>query len=66
MSDAPVMVVGIGASAGGLHALQQFFEAMPAVSEMAFVIVMHLAPEHESHLATLLQPFTTMPQPRPD
>ena len=61
MSDAPVMVVGIGASAGGLQALQQFFEAMPAASEMAFVIVMHLAPEHESHLATLLQPFTTMP-----
>jgi len=60
-SDAPVIVVGIGASAGGLQPLQQFFEAVPAISEMAFVIVMHLAPEHESHLATLLQPCTTMP-----
>jgi len=60
-SPPPFIVVGIGASAGGLHALQQFFEAMPAANDMAFVIVTHLAPEQESHLATLLQPYTTMP-----
>ncbi len=60
-SHTPFIVVGIGASAGGLRALQQFFEAMPAASEMAFVIVTHLAPEQESHLATLLQPCTAMP-----
>jgi two-component system CheB/CheR fusion protein len=54
-------VVGIGASAGGLQALQHFFEVMPATSGLAFVIVMHLAAEHESHLTELIQPYTTMP-----
>ncbi len=54
-------VVGIGASAGGLQALQHFFEVMPATSGLAFVIVMHLAAEHESHLTELIQPYTIMP-----
>ncbi|MCC6453769.1 MAG: PAS domain-containing protein [Caldilineaceae bacterium] len=54
-------VVGIGASAGGLRALRQFFEQSPNDSGMAFVIVTHLAPDHESHLAELLQSATTMP-----
>src|SRR5690349_7923631 len=57
----PFIVVGIGASAGGLEALQRFFEQMPTTSGMAFVVVTHLAPEHESHLAALLQPYTAMP-----
>ncbi|MCX6050349.1 MAG: PAS domain-containing protein [Chloroflexi bacterium] len=57
----PFIVVGIGASAGGLEALQRFFEQMPTTSGMAFVVVTHLAPKHESHLAALLQPCTTMP-----
>ncbi|HSL27725.1 MAG TPA: chemotaxis protein CheB [Anaerolineales bacterium] len=54
-------VVGIGASAGGLKALQSFFEALPAEPGMAFVVITHLHPEHESHLAELLQKHTRMP-----
>src|SRR5215203_4338208 len=55
------LVVALGASAGGLNALQQFFEHLPPDSGMAFVVMMHLAPDHESHLAALLQGFTRMP-----
>ena len=54
-------VVGIGASAGGLAALKTFFEQVPADGDLAFVVVMHLSPEHESHLAELLQPHVAMP-----
>jgi two-component system CheB/CheR fusion protein len=54
-------VVGIGASAGGLRALQHFFAALPACPGMVFVVVLHLSPEHESHLAPLLQVHTAMP-----
>jgi two-component system CheB/CheR fusion protein len=49
-------VVGIGASAGGLSALKTFFAQVPADSGLSFVVVVHLAPEHPSHLADLLQP----------
>jgi len=54
-------LVGLGGSAGAIPALQKFFEAMPADSGQAFVVVMHLAPEHESTLAELLQRCTPMP-----
>ncbi|MGB6056062.1 MAG: CheR family methyltransferase [Burkholderiaceae bacterium] len=54
-------VVGLGASAGGLSALQRFFEQTPADSGMAFVVVLHLSPDHESNAATLLQRATAMP-----
>jgi len=54
-------VVGIGASAGGLPALQRLFENMPAVHEMAFVIILHLSPKHPSSAATILQRATRMP-----
>ena len=53
-------VVGIGASAGGLEALKEFFSAMPADSGMAFVIVQHLEPSHESRMAEILAKCTTM------
>lgn len=53
-------VVGLGASAGGLQALKRFFEGMPAESGMAFVVIMHLSPEHESHAAAILQNTTRM------
>ncbi|HSL44198.1 MAG TPA: chemotaxis protein CheB [Anaerolineales bacterium] len=56
-----VVVVGIGASAGGLQALQSFFEALPSDTGMVYVVIMHLHPEHESHLAELLQTRTHMP-----
>ncbi|MFT0167613.1 CheR family methyltransferase [Paraburkholderia mimosarum] len=54
-------VVGIGASAGGLSALLSFFEALPAHTSMAFVVVVHLAPDHVSNLPGLLQKATAMP-----
>lgn len=54
-------VVGIGASAGGLSALQSFFDALPGDTGMAFVVITHLHPEHESHMAELLQRHTVMP-----
>ncbi len=54
-------IVGIGASAGGLSALLAFFESLPAHTSMAFVVVVHLAPDHESNLAALLRKATAMP-----
>jgi two-component system CheB/CheR fusion protein len=54
-------VVGIGASAGGIRALKQFFRAVPADSNMAYVVILHLSPDHESNLAQILQ--TTAPIP---
>jgi CheB methylesterase len=54
-------VVGLGGSAGSLSALQAFFSQMPEDSGLAFVVVLHLSPEHESSLATLLQNVTAMP-----
>jgi two-component system, chemotaxis family, CheB/CheR fusion protein len=53
-------VVGIGASAGGLEALRSFLSRMPADSGLAIVVVVHLSPQHESHLEQLLQPYTAM------
>jgi two-component system CheB/CheR fusion protein len=54
-------VVGIGASAGGLPALLRLFENMPANNGMAFVVVMHLSPRHQSNADELLQRVTRMP-----
>ena len=54
-------VVGIGASAGGLEAFEEFFKAMPPDSGMAFVLVAHLAPTHASLLPELVQKRTQMP-----
>ena len=54
-------VVGIGASAGGLDAVRRFFEHMPSDSGMAFVVVFHLSPDHESSAAALIGQVTTMP-----
>ena len=54
-------VVGIGASAGCLTVLKRFFDNVPPDSGLAFVIVVHLSPEHKSHLADLLQPHVRFP-----
>lgn len=56
-----VPVVALGASAGGVPALQKFLSHLPKDSGMAFVVVMHLSPDYESHLASILQGFTTLP-----
>ena len=53
-------IVGIGASAGGLEALEQFFTNMPKDSGMAFVVIQHLDPNHAGILPELLQRITTM------
>ncbi|MBI5568441.1 MAG: PAS domain-containing protein, partial [Desulfomonile tiedjei] len=53
-------IVGIGASAGGLDAFEQFFNNMPPDSGMAFVIVQHLDPTHKSILTDLLRSYTRM------
>ena len=53
-------VVGIGASAGGLKAIKTLLEGMPSAPDMAFVIVMHLSPNHESNAAAIFQQSTGM------
>ena len=53
--------VGIGASAGGVNALQRFFEVLPSDVEAAFVVVVHLDPAHESELPSILATRTKMP-----
>jgi two-component system, chemotaxis family, CheB/CheR fusion protein len=54
-------IVGIGASAGGLEAFELFFRHLSADSGMAFVLVSHLDPSHESILTEILQRSTAMP-----
>jgi two-component system, chemotaxis family, CheB/CheR fusion protein len=53
-------IVGIGASAGGLEALEQFFSKMPSDTGMAFVIIQHLDPTHKGIMPELLQRTTSM------
>ncbi|MCG3774548.1 MAG: Chemotaxis protein methyltransferase [Nitrospira sp.] len=57
------LVVGIGASAGGLAAMKAFLSGIPAGTDpgMAFVLVQHLAPDHKSLLVELIQRATPMP-----
>lgn len=55
-----LLVVGIGASAGGVSALQTFFENVPANSGMAYVVILHLSPDYDSQLAKILQQVTTL------
>ena len=54
-------VVGIGASAGGLDALERFFGALPVDSGAAFVVIQHLSPDHKSMMDNLLSRYTSMP-----
>ncbi|HKO51576.1 MAG TPA: chemotaxis protein CheB [Polyangiaceae bacterium] len=54
-------VIALGGSAGGIPALRRFFAQMTASSGMAFVVILHLAPEHESSLSGILQTVTSMP-----
>jgi two-component system CheB/CheR fusion protein len=54
-------IVGIGASAGGLEACRRLLAALPPTPGMAFILVQHLDPTHESMMAELLAGFTAMP-----
>ena len=58
--DKNFFVVGVGASAGGLRALEEFFENMPADSDAAFVVIQHLSPDFKSLMKELLERYTKM------
>jgi len=55
------LIVGIGASAGGIQALKVFFQNVPRDSGIAYVVILHLSPDHDSKLAEVLQVATSMP-----
>jgi two-component system, chemotaxis family, CheB/CheR fusion protein len=59
--EPPFPVAGIGASAGGIQALQAFFEALPDRVGAALVVIVHLDPGHQSDLAHILATRTRMP-----
>ncbi len=60
----PKYVVGIGASAGGLEAIEAFFKNLQAKSGLAFVVVQHLSPDYKSLMVELLSKYTAMPVAR--
>ena len=60
VNEQPFCIAGIGASAGGLEAFEQFFSAMPSDGNVGFVLVPHLDPSHTSMLPELLQRLTKM------
>ncbi len=63
-SGPELFVVGVGASAGGLQALQAFFGAIKEVPNAAFVVVQHLSPDFKSFMVELLTKHTQMPVQR--
>src|SRR4051812_37775614 len=63
-SAGKIPLVAIGASAGGLEVFQQFFTQMPVESGLAFVLLQHLDPEHETLLPELLARHTSIPVER--
>ena len=63
-SQAPTHYVGIGASAGGLEAIDAFFNTMDPESGCAFIVVQHLSPDHKSLMTELLSKRTSMPVQR--
>ncbi len=58
--DTGFPIVGLGASAGGLEALEAFFSHMPYDSDIAFVVIQHLSPKHKSIMGALLSKCTQM------
>jgi two-component system, chemotaxis family, CheB/CheR fusion protein len=63
-SENDLLLVGIGASAGGIQALKQFFQNVPADSNMAYIVILHLSPDHDSKLAEVLQVVSSIPVSR--
>ncbi|MEP1062144.1 MULTISPECIES: CheR family methyltransferase [Cyanophyceae] len=59
--EAPFPVVGVAASAGGLEAFTQLLHHLPTDTGMAFVLIQHLAPDHESLLSKILARATPLP-----
>src|SRR5512135_2456534 len=60
-SDDPLIVVGVGASAGGLEALSDLLANLPENTGMAIVVVQHLDPHYETNLSNLLSRVTHLP-----
>ena len=58
---APSHYVGIGASAGGLEAIEKFITNMPVQNQLAFIIVQHLSPDYKSLMVELLAKKTEIP-----
>jgi len=58
--DTP-LIVGVGASAGGLEAFTELLSHLPGDTGLAFVLIQHLDPSHESHLTELLSKASKMP-----
>lgn len=54
-------VIAVGASAGGLDALERFFESLPMQTGAAFVVIQHLSPDHKSMMGNLLGRYTSIP-----
>ena len=61
VSDELMPICGIGASAGGVKALQQFFQTIDPDLGLAYVVIVHLAPDFPSHLSEILGSWTKMP-----
>ena len=57
----PKLIIGIGASAGGLKPIEEFFRNMPSDTGMAFVVVQHLSPDFKSLMDELLGRHAGMP-----
>ena len=55
------LIVGIGCSAGGVEALTQFFEQVRPDSGLAYVVILHLSPDHDSQLTQILQGVASIP-----
>ncbi|QDG52994.1 PAS domain S-box protein [Persicimonas caeni] len=60
-NDEPLAVVGLGASSGGITALNNFFDVMAPDTGLAFVVILHLNPDFETHVHELLDAHTDMP-----
>ena len=60
-TKSPTHYIGIGASAGGLEAIEAFFSNMPEKTNLAFIIVQHLSPDYKSLMVELLSKRTRIP-----
>lgn len=61
VSQTPHLVVGLGASAGGIDAFKDFFQHVPADSGLTYVVILHLSPDHDSRLSEVLQSSARIP-----
>ncbi len=61
VDGSPAKIVGVGASAGGLEAFTELLSHLPDDTGMAFVLIQHLDPSHDSHLTELLSKASKMP-----